>query len=287
MHAAKLKTGIGYEHTYLPDNLCLARPGGKFPSGLFYLNDIILLYNTAGPYWQEINMLIRQLTLKRGVTVGAVNINDYHEIQEALNGLAVPHPKTVIVLVGGAGGIKWLEKFPMRKAVGIVARLAEETQSVVVDGGTQAGIMTEIGRQRKRNKFSFPLIGVVFDSLLMTEEPQSILDANHTHFFLIPGDDWGDESGWISKIATAITSDAKSTLATGIIKLQKSITILINGGNISRTDVEYSLLENRPTFVMRGTGRMADEITLTGNVVAVDISQKPKVILETLKAKLI
>jgi hypothetical protein len=232
-------------------------------------------------------MLIRQLTLKRGVTVGAVNINDYHEIPEALTGLAIPHPKTVIVLVGGAGGIKWLEKFPMRKAVGIVARLAEETQSVVIDGGTQAGIMTEIGRQRKRNKFTFPLVGVVFDSLLMQEEPASILDANHTHFFLIPGDDWGDESGWISKIATSITGDAKATLATGAANLQKSITILVNGGNISRTDVEYSLLENRPTFVMRGTGRMADEITLTGNVVAVDISKKPEEILETLKAKLI
>lgn len=220
-------------------------------------------------------MLIRQLALKRGVTVGAVNIKDYHEIQEALTGLAIPHPKTVIVLVGGAGGIKWLEKFPMRKAVGIVARLAEETQSVVIDGGTQAGIMTEIGKQRKRNKFTFPLIGVVFDSLLMQEEPASILDPNHTHFFLIPGDDWGDESGWISKIATA--------LADG----NKSVTILINGGNISRTDVEYSLLENRPTFVMRGTGRMADEITLTGNVVAVDISKKPEEILATLKTKLI
>lgn len=232
-------------------------------------------------------MLIRQLTLKRGVTVGAVNINDYHEIQEALTGLAIPHPKTVIVLVGGAGGIKWLEKFPMRKAVGIVARLAEETQSVVIDGGTQAGIMTEIGKQRKRNKFTFPLIGVVFDSLLMQEEPASILDANHTHFFLIPGDDWGDESGWISKIATAIASDTKAPLANGVANLQKSITILINGGNISRTDVEYSLLENRPTFVMRGTGRMADEITLTGNVVAVDVSKKPEEILATLKAELI
>ena len=231
-------------------------------------------------------MFIRQLTLKRGVTVGAVNINDYHEIQEALTGLAIPHPKTVIVLVGGAGGIGFLDKFPMRKAVGIVARLAEETQSVVVDGGTQAGIMTEIGKQRQRNKFSFPLVGVVFDSLLMQEEPASILDANHTHFFLIPGDDWGDESGWISKIATAVASDANATLASGVVNLQKSITILVNGGNISRTDVEYSLLENRPTFVMRGTGRMADEITLTGNVVAVDISQKPEVILETLKAKL-
>ena len=220
-------------------------------------------------------MLIRQLALKRGVTVGAVNITDNSEIQEALTGLGIPHPKTVIVLVGGAGGIGFMDKFPMRKAVGVVARLAEETQSVVVDGGTQAGIMTEIGRQRKGNKLSFLLIGVVFDSLLMKEEPASILDSNHTHFFLIPGDEWGDESGWISKIATGIAGD------------QKSITLLVNGGNISRTDVEYSLLENRPTFVMRGTGRMADEITLTGNIVAVDISKKPDEILENLKAKLL
>jgi SLOG in TRPM, prokaryote len=180
----------------------------------------------------------------------------------------------VIVLVGGAGGIGWLDKFPMRKAIGIVARLAEETHSVVVDGGTQAGIMTEIGKQRKRNKFSFPLIGVVFDNLLLKEEPKSILDPNHTHFFLIPGEDWGDESEWISKIATAIAGE------------RKSITILVNGGKISRTDVEYSLLEDRPTFVMRGTGRLADEITLTGKIVAIDISQDPDEILEFLKIRL-
>jgi hypothetical protein len=219
-------------------------------------------------------MIIRQLTLKRGITVGAVNIADNKEIPEALNRLEIPHPKTVIVLVGGAGGIGWLDKFPMRKAIGIIARLAEETQSVVVDGGTQAGIMTEIGRQRKRNKFSFPLVGVVFDSLLMKEEPQSILDPNHTDFFLVPGDDWGDESGWISKIATSISGN------------EKSITILVNGGKISRTDVEYSLLENRPTVIMRGTGRLADEITLTGNVVAVDISKKPAELLSFLRSKL-
>jgi len=220
-------------------------------------------------------MLTRQLLLKRGVTARAVNITDDKEIQEALRELEISYPRPVIVLVGGAGGIGWLDKFPMRKAIRIVARLAEETQAVVVDGGTQAGIMTEIGKQRKQNKFSFPLIGVVFDSLLMQEEPKSILDANHTHFFLVPGNDWGDESAWISKIGTAIAED------------RKSITILVNGGNISKTDVEYSLLENRPAFVMRGTGRMADEITLTGKVFAVNISQKPDEILEFLKARLV
>lgn len=218
-------------------------------------------------------MLTRQISLKRGAAK-AVNISENSEIPLALNEMEIPHPQNVIVLVGGAGGIGFLDQFPMKKAIGIVAQLAEETRSVVVDGGTQAGIMTEVGKQRQRNKFTFPLIGVVFDSLLMKEDPASILDPNHTHFFLIPGDDWGAESAWISKIATAIAGD------------KKSITVLINGGMISRHDVEYSLLENRPTFVMRGTGRLADEITLTGKVYSVDISQKPETIIKELKNSL-
>lgn len=219
-------------------------------------------------------MLTRQLSLKHGIATQAANISENSEIPLALTELGIPHPQSVIVLVGGAGGIGFLDKLPMKKAVSIVAQLAEETGSSVVDGGTQAGIMTEIGNQRQRNKFSFPLIGVVFDSLLMKEDPASILDPNHTHFILIPGDDWGAESAWISKIATAMAGD------------QKSITVLINGGMISRHDVEYSLLENRPTFVMRGTGRLADEITLTGKVYSVDISQKPETIIGELKNSL-
>ncbi len=220
-------------------------------------------------------MLIRQFSLKHGVTVRAANISDNDEIKDALTQLEIPHPQTAIVLVGGAGGIEWSDKFPMKKAIKIVAQLAEDTQSVIVDGGTQAGIMEEIGRQRKKNKFTFPLIGVVFDSLVIDEEPKSILDPNHTHFFLIPGSDWGDELGWIAKIATAVAGD------------EKSITILVNGGTISRTDVEYGLLENRPAYIMRGTGRLADEITISRNIVAIDISQKPNEILEILKEKLV
>lgn len=219
-------------------------------------------------------MLIRQISLKRDANVQAVNISENGEIPEALNQLGIPHPKPVIVLVGGASGIGWLDKFPMRKAIGVITKLAEETGAVVLDGGTQAGIMKEIGRQRKKGNFSFPLVGVVFDDLIIKEDPKSILDPNHTHFFLIPGNDWGDESAWISKIATRVAG------------AHKSVTILVNGGDISRTDVEYSLLENRPVFIMRGTGRLADEITLTGKVFPIDISQKPEEILEFLKTRL-
>ena len=219
-------------------------------------------------------MLTRQIPLDRSDMAMAVNISGNSDIQKAIDQLEIPHPNPVIVMVGGAGGIGLLDRFPVRKAVGIIARLAEETDSIVIDGGTQAGIMTEIGKQRRQNRYTFPLIGVVYDSLLMKEAPESILDPNHTHFFLIPGNDWGDESEWISKIATSIAG------------YRRSITILINGGNISRTDVGYSLLERRPTFVLRGTGRLANEITLTGNIFALDIAEKPEKILEILKSKL-
>ncbi len=219
-------------------------------------------------------MLARRLPLKSGIIVGAVNIAEAKEIPEALTRLNISHPRPVIVLVGGASGIRWLDKFAMRKAIAIVARLAEETQSAVVDGGTQVGIMAEIGRQRKRNRFSFPLIGVMFDGLFRTEKPQDVLDPNHTHFLLVPGNHWGDESVWISKIATVLAGD------------RKSITVLVNGGRISRTDVEHSLQENRTTFVMRGTGRMADEITLQNKVIPIDISKKPEGIREFLKERL-
>jgi hypothetical protein len=108
----------------------------------------------------------------------------------------------------------------------------------------------------------------------MKKEPQSILDPHHTHFFLIPGDNWGDESAWISKIATRIAGD------------KKSLTVLVNGGQISKADVGYSILEDRPAFVMRGTGRMADEITLAEKIIAIDISQKSDEILNFLRFRL-
>lgn len=219
-------------------------------------------------------MLIRQISLKGGVTVSAANVASEDEIQATLDELGIPRPRPAIVLVGGAGGVGFLEKFPMQKAVGIVAQLAEESGAVVVDGGTQAGVMSEMGMQRKKNGHTFPLLGVVFDALLMRKEPSSVLDPGHTHFLVIPGNAWGDESAWISKIATVVAGD------------RKSITVLVNGGEISRADVEYSLMADRPTAVIRGTGRLADEITLTGNVFAIDVSREPDEILEVLKTKL-
>jgi hypothetical protein len=219
-------------------------------------------------------MLSKQIPLKHGIDVQAINISNDKEIVQALKKLGIPRPKKVIVLIGGADGIGLLDQLAVKKGVEIIARLAEEMNAVVVDGGTQAGIMAEIGNQRKNHKFSFPLIGVVFDNLLSKEEPKNILDPNHSHFIFIPGEDWGDESAWIAMIATRIAEG------------EKSITVLVNGGEISQQDVQHSLNEDRHVFIMRGTGRLADEITLTRKVTAVDISEKSDQIQGYLREKL-
>ncbi|MCE9647707.1 MAG: hypothetical protein K8S20_17065 [Chloroflexi bacterium] len=219
-------------------------------------------------------MIIGQIAFDRNNTIPTAKVSTPEEVAEAFNALKIFHPAPVIVLVGGATRMKWLEGLFMRKAVGIIAKVAEETGCVLIDGGTQAGVMQEIGRQRKGKKYAFPLVGVVHGDLLLKRKPQAIFDPNHTHFFLIPGDRWGDESPWIAKIATLLAGR------------QKSITVLVNGGKISRSDVENSLKEGRTTIVFRRTGRLADELQATGQILEVSALQGTSSLLSFFRSKL-
>ena len=110
--------------------------------------------------------------------------------------------------------------------------------------------------------------------LLDRRAPQTILDPNHTHFLLVPGEHWGDESFWIAKIATKIAEG------------KKSITILVNGGEISKQDVGYSSGENRSTFVIRGTGRLADKMPAGEKIIPLHIWQRSAKLLDYLRTKL-
>jgi hypothetical protein len=74
------------------------------------------------------------------------------------------------------------------------------------------------------------------------------LEPHYSHFILVPGSDFGDESPWIVDAATILS------------KGHRSVTILINGGEVSRKDIELSFEKERPVIVLSRTGRLADEI---------------------------
>jgi hypothetical protein len=55
-------------------------------------------------------------------------------------------------------------------------------------------------------------------------------------------------------------------------KGNKSLTILANGGSISRKDISLSLENDRPVIALTGTGRLADEMANQPNQPALVMS---------------
>lgn len=188
------------------------------------------------------------------------------ELDQAVQTLGLERPRPVIVLIGGAGGIQEQHQSTIQAAIQIVCQAAERYQAAVLDGGTRAGVMATMGQARASSSSHFPLIGVAAEGTVtwpgryppllawLRNRNRAALEPHHTHFILVPGDSWGTESPWLAKAATQLSQGAPS------------ITVLINGGQISRqADLPNSLKAKRPVLAVAGTGRAADQLAEQGS----------------------
>lgn len=195
------------------------------------------------------------LAFPNGHFAQTVQVRNRHDLSIALDDLGLRRATPVLVLTGGANNLNATDADRLEQLfLEVLAPLAEELGLIVVDGGTDAGVMQLMGRARAQLNASFPLVGVApigrihFPSATMSLAGTHSLEPHHTHFILIPGFSWGDESPWLAEVATILADDAPS------------VTVLINGGNVSLLDVQASLAEGRSVNVLFGTGRLADEI---------------------------
>lgn len=190
-----------------------------------------------------------------------IRLHHLPESLDEISELEIISGRPVLVLIGGAGGIEEDDIPRINRAIAYLSRIANDTGAVIVDGGTDSGIMAAIGLARKNGNHSFPLVGVAVERLVTL--PDSIIEAddgsplsqnltllepNHSVFVLVPGDDWGDESPYLARVGTLLA------------RKSPSVSVLINGGQIARKDVSNNLNEGRPVIVMTGTGRFADEL---------------------------
>jgi hypothetical protein len=168
-------------------------------------------------------------------------------------GLTENHP--VLVVIGGASLISDEDLQRLQRLFSeVLAPLAKELGLIVADGGTDAGVMRLMGNAREEISGTFPLVGFSPDGLVKLPDDETSsteltdLEPHHTHFFLVPGDQWGDESRWLAEIASQMAGD------------YSSLTVLINGGSIALVDAMENLRVHRPLLVIEGSGRLADEI---------------------------
>ena len=184
-----------------------------------------------------------------------VHVRTRATLAEALEAAGLPSPGPVLVVVGGAGRLDAAELRRLTPLFrdGLVPAL-ERVGAVAVDGGTDAGVMRLLGDAREDSSASFPLVGVAAEGTVRlpgaTSDRANTADLapHHTHFVLVPGDQWGDESSWITATASHLAGDAPS------------LTVLVNGGDIAYRDATLSVEAGRPLLVIPGSGRAADDI---------------------------
>jgi hypothetical protein len=179
-------------------------------------------------------------------------------LEQAISELGLKDKYPVIVLIGG--GIDEQQAEATRRAIQTISSIAEDMRALVICGGTDMGVMAEIGQMRLKNHYQFPLVGIAPEELVTWPDgPQGVkflwmgkkrwqLEPHYSHFILVPGNQFGDESPWIVEAATILS------------KGHRSVTILINGGEVSRKDIELSLAHDRPVIALSRTGRLADEL---------------------------
>ena len=189
--------------------------------------------------------------------------NDRSDLGQAISELSLEDGSPVIVLTGGGSDER--ETDVTRRAIQTIAGIADNLNAVVICEGTDSGVMAEIGQIRWKRGYTFSLVGIAPEELvtwvdgpsskkfLWWGEKRWQLEPHYSNFILVPGSQFSDESPWVFDAATIVSKD------------HKSVTILINGGDVSRMDVELSLKIGRPVIALSRTGGLADEIARQPN----------------------
>ena len=196
-------------------------------------------------------------TVADGSIVDAISVDAYADIPRALGCLGIA-TGPVIVLVGGAGLISETVTNRLQKFFcDVVAPTVQSLGASVIDGGTNVGVMRCIGIARAQIGGDFPLLGVAAIGTISESGRFPIstkipaLACNHSHFILVPGNKWGDESPWMAQIGGALSHGFGS------------LTLVVNGGEVTWSDVACSVNQKRDVLVVSGSGRAADCLAVT------------------------
>jgi SLOG in TRPM, prokaryote len=160
------------------------------------------------------------------------------------------------MIAGGAARMDERDHPNLMRLFTDIAQIASTHNALIIDGGTQSGVMELMGqgvaKQQQRSmllgispagKVTYP--GKTGHRVGSEEVP---LDPNHSHFVLVETNEWGGETETMYELANVFSEGCPS------------VAILINGGDIAKNEVLYNVRQRRPIIVIEGSGRFADEV---------------------------
>jgi hypothetical protein len=203
------------------------------------------------------------------------------DAQTILKSLGIAQPHALIMVFGGAKGLEDSRKARLAELfTSAVAPAAAELGALVIDGGTQSGVMAMMGEALAQDGRESQLLGIApagkvtypggrSDAKMADGAP---LEPNHSHFVLVESDEWGGETGTMFKVAKALNVPVA--------------TMLINGGEIAGSEALRSVRNGWPLLVVEGSGRFADELSAAVHNATLDTSAAIKEITRSGRVKL-
>ncbi len=191
--------------------------------------------------------------------------------------LEIPAYKSLILILGGADSIENDIKPSLTQLFDRgIAKAAIYADALVVDGGTQSGVMQLMGEGLAGRDTQVKLVGITPENLVkyptkkVTDTSSLVeLEPNHSHFVLTPGQQWSDATNlffqlvkrWMHR-CNIISTSKKTTAKTGntIIEKIPCIALLSGGGAVSKNEVLFAVRKKIPLIVIAGSGGLADEI---------------------------
>jgi hypothetical protein len=196
------------------------------------------------------------ITFNNGNHAVVVTAGCNADTQMILKSLEIARPHALIMVFGGAKGLDDSTKARLAELFrNVIAPAVAEAGALVIDGGTQSGVMAMMGEALARNGRKSQLLGIAPAGKVTYPGVQSDanmadgapLEPNHSHFVLVESDEWGGETGTMFELAEAFNVSV--------------VTMLINGGQIAGNEALQSVRNGWPLLVIEGSGRLADELS--------------------------
>src|SRR6266699_2087098 len=176
---------------------------------------------------------------------------------DLLHTLNIQQPNAVIIIAGGASKMDAqvhpdLDRLFTRG----IAQVATSAGALIIDGGTQAGVMAIMGQAVAEQQRRSTLLGIApagsvsypGKSTHLSGNEGVPLEPNHSHFVLVASDEWGSETETMYELAKMLSAG------------RPSVAVLVNGGSIAKSEVMNNVRQRRPIIVIEGSGRFADEL---------------------------
>ncbi|MDY6993273.1 MAG: DUF4231 domain-containing protein [Pseudomonadota bacterium] len=203
---------------------------------------------------------VKNLRFNNGYSATAVTVAPRTDPQKIIDALSLKEQlnsiEAIFMVSGGAGAFQDLEKTAQLQLQQLlnrsIVRVAHEIKAGFITGGTDSGIMAMLGQTVAERNYHLPLIGIAPAGLVsLPEEPDpsaTPLEPHHSHFVLVQADQWGQET------------DTMYVFAAALLEKKPILTVLINGGEISKREILHSVRLGISIIVIVGSGRLADEI---------------------------